>query len=343
MCIEHLLWAKTYQKCWVYLVVVMGTAPVMGVHSVVNHVHLLFISLWPLDQFWKFGFCLIPKTHLCLVLYLGKRISAPVHCSVSLFCLPTYSWPPASSLYCLCILTILTGILTDVLLQTTSSSYPAWSHMNISSQIPNHYAWTTSLLPHVEPILCWLPTWTTINFCWWFRWFCRVLFGVRQSWVQILVPTIFSHMTLESRISSLNLSFLIWKKSGNNNVIPDHKELNVLVYFKLLVQNLAHGRYSISEMRCFHLGHLCLPDYNLLLAPTSTAVSTTSILIFGQGWGPSSESPCTLSKSGICATSFKTWYAAQTTVKAKMERHEGKQCESKTLSIPTHQCTQACF
>lgn len=39
-----------------------------------------------------------------------------------------------------------------------------------------------------------------------------------------------------------------------------------------------------------HLGHLCLPDCNFLLAPISIPVSTTSILIFEQGWGPSSES-----------------------------------------------------
>ena len=98
-----------------------------------------------------------------------------------------------------------------------------------------------------------------------------------------------------------------------------------MVYFKLLVQSLAHSRCSINERHFIHLGYLCLPDSNFLLAPASIPVSTTS-----------RDGGCFLSPGSMYTLQKWHLYNSQKmicdwpTIKAEMKSHERKQCENKT-------------
>lgn len=99
----------------------------------------------------------------------------------------------------------------------------------------------------------------------------------------------------------------------------------MMVHFKLLVQSLAHSKCSINERHFIHLGHLCLPGCNFLLAPTSIPVSSSSR---DGGCFLSPGSMYTLRKWHLY--NFQKMICDQSTIKAKMKSHERKQCENRT-------------
>lgn len=173
-----------------------------GLHSMINKDTLLVylpLTAWPIWEIWLLPFSWDPPLPS---IQFSKWVSAPVHCPVSLL---------------FCCLSLALGFLSVLPLHSNHSNWwsltgscpladgPSWYQLIslptvtcIATPSSNHYTFTTSLLHHIESILCQLPTWTTTNFCHWSWWFCRIGFGVRQSWVQILVATISCHMTLES-------------------------------------------------------------------------------------------------------------------------------------------------